>query len=157
MGPCSSRPREASTLHPAGVGWLLSLIHFSPSSFPFLPLPWVLVPARSRLLKHSESLLELRVTPETLRALFRDAGSAGNAHAYGAECLVTGWTPGDGSEPDSTAVLRAHPEQKTVFLSFEFLTEAVLVPLRVQLPQRVTLRLCLDRRENDQKRIWPML
>ena len=31
------------------------------------------------------------LTPETLRVLFRDAGSAGNAHAYGAECLVTAW------------------------------------------------------------------
>lgn len=103
------------------------------------------------------SVETLRVTPETLRVLFRDAGSAGNAHAYGAECLVTGWTPGNGSEPDSTAVLHVHPEQKTVFLSFEFLTEAVQVPLRIQMPQRVTLRLCLDRRENDQKRIWPML
>ena len=67
------------------------------------------------------------LTPETLRVLFRDAGSAGNAPAYGAECLVAGWAPGNGSEPDSTTVICAHPEQKTVFLSFAFLTEAVQV------------------------------
>lgn len=84
VGPCSSRPCEASMLHPAGVGWLLSLTHFSLSSFPFLPLPWVLVPARSHLLnsivlllKDSEcysEMLGLRGmhTPKVLSALWQD-------------------------------------------------------------------------------------
>ena len=105
-------------LHPAGVG-RFSVLDSLFSVFLSFSL------SSLGLSTSQISSVELySLTPETLRVLFRDAGSAGNAHAYGAECLVTAWAPGNGSEPDSTAVVCVHPEQKTVFLFFEFLTVA---------------------------------
>ena len=85
VGPCSSWPCEASTLHPAGVG-RFSVLDSLFSVFLSFSL------SSLGLSTSQISSVELySLTPETLRVLFRDAGSAGNAHAYGAECLVTAW------------------------------------------------------------------